>query len=1192
MKTEQPSNMRFIQTGGGESYGSKEKRELDGKTERTRSTRLPHLTSAVVGPESVRCNRCSLVVLYSHLGSLYSYSTCFNFFLGLGEIDRIGKTIGFPRTWSAISRDQAKRRLKMEDSTGYTRRGLSVTFSDLSMPTSCSPEVPNDKIQNLPVCRTRKNIDLSNVENFDEVFKEGTKYHMGSTFEKQEVAPGNQLPKGISNLEAALKLPRVLEIQDTVLSINAGGADDLMICATKIFEKDKYYIDGDIIYTDVQIGDGRECTLYQSARFGDFSYRFPNMDEGDYLIDLHLAEIVFTDGPPGMRIFDVYIQNEKTVSNLDIYATVGPNKPLILSNLEALVSGPNGISISFKGIVGKPILCGISIRKGKKSEKDLDDDIKFLSRSKEETITMDNCCNCKKLRRHCDLLSKEQSEMRTALESTKRENELKSQEFHEAWTSLQELQMELMRKSMHVGSLAFAVEGQVKEKSKWCQCLGDLSEKFKMMKLEHSKLTKEALEYKKCLADMAIMTNSIVSKMGSNINLVNEYQCLKLKFIEESKERKELYNRMIELKGNIRVFCRCRPLSVEEIGKGDEMALDFELAKDGELVVKANGAPKKMFKFDAVFCPDEDQEKVFEKTSHLSTSVLDGYNVCIFAYGQTGTGKTFTMEGTKEARGVNYRTLEELFRVVRERQGLFQYEISVSVLEVYNEQIHDLLLLGNQPGVTTKRLEVRKASEGLHHVPGLVEAHVNNLVEAWEVLQAGSKARSIGSTNANEHSSRSHCIHCVMVRGANLMNGECTRSKLWLIDLAGSERIAKTDAQGERLKEAQSINKSLAALGDVISALANKSPHIPFRNSKLTHLLQDSLGGDSKTLMFVQISPCENDVSETLCSLNFATRVRGIELGLAKKQFDNLEVFKNKQMVEKAKQEIKYKDFQIKKMEETICSLESKNKAKDLLNKNLQEKLKELESQLLIERKLARQHVDSKIAENQQQKQQQKQLELNSSFNFVPPYISRPLMEKDQNSAIDQSNVLDSTFPSSDADVLSLFNPQKEDKENKPEIVEDNFLRTTSRALLEKEARRMSMTPANRRDSLIPPPSAKAAALPYLLSQLPLKVMSTNGNASEDRNCSQEAKRSNKKMITSILRRSLQKKLIIRSPLPQSTRGNAVGEKLRVSIGNSGWKSRRVPGTDASKADKAAQQKRLHKEKERGWNLGTARNAF
>jgi kinesin family protein C2/C3 len=138
---------------------------------------------------------------------------------------------------------------------------------------------------------------------------------------------------------------------------------------------------------------------------------------------------------------------------------------------------------------------------------------------------------------------------------------------------------------------------------------------------------------------------------------------------------------------------------------------------------------------------------------------------------------------------------------------------------------------------------------------------------------------------------------CIMVRAENLMNGECTRSKLWLVDLAGSERLAKTDVQGERLKEAQNINRSLSALGDVISALATKNSHIPYRNSKLTHLLQDSLGGDSKALMFVQISPSNNDVSETLSSLNFASRVRRIELGPAKKQVDTAELQKVKQMV-------------------------------------------------------------------------------------------------------------------------------------------------------------------------------------------------------------------------------------------------------------------------------------------------------
>ncbi|OAY69572.1 Kinesin-like protein KIFC3 [Ananas comosus] len=1019
----------------------------------------------------------------------------------------------------------------------------------------------------------------------EEAYKEKESYLL-SSFQLEDPTALIQI-RIISEMQSSSKREALeASIMDTYnfLNINVGGIDDSVAYEGLEFQKDNFYTGGDTIRTDAPIGDGKVVLLYQSARIGNFSYKFENFDAGEYLVDLHFVEIVYTDGPPGMRIFDVFIQEEKVISALDVYAKVGANQPLVISDLRASVVEKEGLSIRFEGLVGRPIACGISIKC----------DTSKGTMEEISNLTEDKCISCRKLKKEYDLLLKNQEEAKREVQELKRENDLKSKECHEAWMSLQELQMELMQKSMHVGSLAFAVEGQVKEKSRWFLSLRDLSEKFNLLKLEHTNLSEAVQEYKKCLADFTEMNNSIQNTMDYYTNINRECKELKEKFIEETKERKDLYNKLIELKGNIRVFCRCRPLNGEEIAAGASMAVDFESAKDGELIVRGHVSSKKVFKFDSVFNPEDDQEKVFEKTAPFATSVLDGYNVCIFAYGQTGTGKTFTMEGTEEARGVNYRTLEELFRIIEEREGLFRYELTVSVLEVYNEQIHDLLLTGSQPGVASKRLEVRQFAEGVHHVPGLVEAHVGNMNEVWEVLQTGSKARAVGSTNANEHSSRSHCINCVMVRGVNLVNGECTKSKLWLIDLAGSERVTKTDAQGERLKEAQNINKSLSALGDVISALATKSPHIPFRNSKLTHLLQDSLsevfflfwfylfsprsdsGGDSKTLMFVQISPNENDVGETLCSLNFASRVRGIELGPAKKQVDVSELSRYKLMVGKAKQDSKNKDVQIKSMEETIQSVEMKNRAKDLINKTLQDKVKELESQLLIERKLARQHVDTKIAEEQQQQQREREDE---NIPFTTPYkdfanVMRPLTD---------NNIHRLTpFPPSDnTNILKPFSPLK-DKENKPELAEEQpLLRKASRVSLCSTINRVPPVPASRRNSLIPLPTIRPTAdnpSPPFCSPLPT-INDKNREHKRD-------PRSNKK-IASILRRSLQKKVIVRPQLPQSVRRGSNGiEKLRISIGGSGRKARRVPMPTGT--NNAAQRNQQQREKERGWNHGTA----
>ncbi|KAK8536103.1 hypothetical protein V6N13_027532 [Hibiscus sabdariffa] len=447
-----------------------------------------------------------------------------------------------------------------------------------------------------------------------------------------------------------------------------------------------------------------------------------------------------------------------------------------------------------------------------------------------------------------------------------------------------------------------------------------------------------------------ILSNQVKSFPGPDIVgtlqlLNNEYELLKKKYLDESSERKRLYNEVIELKGNIRVFCRCRPLNQVEISNGSSSVVEFDSSQDAELQIISSDSSKKQFKFDHVFRPEDGQDVVFARTKPIVTSVLDGYNVCIFAYGQTGTGKTFTMEGTQENRGVNYKTLEELFRVAGERGGVMKYELFVSMMEVYNEKIRDLL--GENSNQPTKRLDIKQAADGTQEVPGVVEASVHSTEEVWELLKSGNRVRSVGATNANEMSSRSHCLLRVTVRGTNMINGQKTRSHLWLVDLAGSERVGKIEVEGERLKESQFINKSLSALGDVISALASKTSHIPYRNSKLTHMLQSSLGGDCKTVMFVQISPSSADLGETLCSLNFASRVRGIESGPARKQVDLAELYKYKQMAEK----LKHDDKETKKLQDNVQSLQLRLSAREHICRSLQEKVRDLENQLAEERK-------------------------------------------------------------------------------------------------------------------------------------------------------------------------------------------------------------------------------------------------
>ncbi|OMO65853.1 hypothetical protein CCACVL1_21367 [Corchorus capsularis] len=1121
--------------------------------------------------------------------------------------------------WPNQSSDRISTPLR--EINGRSLLGFSLTSPDLVVCTG-SPDIPSKIYGDSPefLEKNRRSFELSlenGIDGSETTTKQKTPTVKFSTvcqtFDR-ELSPDSSFE--------LLPLPEASDyVQNKhedlpVISINAGCINGAVELDGVTYSDDNFYSGGDVIRTDTMVGDGEGKSLYNSARFGDFSYKFSSLESGSYTVDLHFAEIVFTSGPPGIRVFDVFIQEEKVVSSLDIYGQVGANKPLVIPNIRTFVDSGGGLLIRFEGVVRSPIVCGITVRKESPASFKEAESQEVMGMAElgdhESPRDMSECeveVQYKNLQRNYERQSKELAEMRRAFEALKRENQLKSKECEEACRSLQELQNELMRKSMHVGSLAFAIEGQVKEKSRWFSSLRDMTRKLKIMKMEHIKLSEEVSMYKNCFKDVNEINSKIISRINQQADL---HEDLKIKYIKGAKERKELYNKVLELKGNIRVFCRCRPLSSEEIAAGSSMSIDFESAKDGELTVISNGAPRKTFKFDAVFGPQASQADVFEDTAPFATSVLDGYNVCIFAYGQTGTGKTFTMEGTKEARGVNFRTLEELFRIINERQKLYRYEISVSVLEVYNEQIRDLLVSGSQQGMAPKRLEIRQVGEGAHHVPGLVEAHVNNINEVWEVLQTGSNARAVGSTNANEHSSRSHCIHCVMVKGENLLNGECTKSKLWLVDLAGSERVAKTEVHGERLKETQNINRSLSALGDVVSALATKSPHIPFRNSKLTHLLQDSLGGDSKTLMFVQISPHENDLGESLCSLNFASRVRGIELGPARKQIDSSELLRCKQMVEKSKQDMKIKDMQIRRMEETVHGLELKLKDKDLKNRNLQDKVKELEAQLLIERKLARQHVDTKIAEQHQQQQQLKQQneEVNSNSALRPPLAIRPLGANKNLNEVTNGALFKEQLNLTRPLVENSFRPaipfsltdgstkqiDPAEKENNPEMAEQLRLpKRIGRASICPTARRMSITSAPRRNSLIPLPSTPyiTQATPPVLPFPPQPDIKEEIDefVPEQTVCnSPNAMKSGGKKLSSILRRSLQKKVQLKSPLQQNfRRGVNVGmERVRVSIGSRNRMAARVlAGNGRKGGPKEIQQKQNHKEKERGWNIGT-----
>jgi len=332
---------------------------------------------------------------------------------------------------------------------------------------------------------------------------------------------------------------------------------------------------------------------------------------------------------------------------------------------------------------------------------------------------------------------------------------------------------------------------------------------------------------------------------------------------------------------NIKVVVRVRPINNEEREKKVKTVVNCVSSR--EIQTK-----DKKYQFDKVFPADSCQMDVYSfVVAPMISDVLAGYNCTVFAYGQTGTGKTHTMTGgdpdmssnvhwkSDELAGCIPRTAAHIFEEIS-AMDVVEYNVRVSFLELYNEEVRDLLTEDERP----PPLNIFNDSKGSVYVQGLNEITVFNSNDIYMLLQKGTLKRQTAATLMNNHSSRSHTVFTITVatREANLTGEEVLKTgKINLVDLAGSENIAKSGARDKRAQELANINRSLLTLGRVIQILAEKNnKHVPYRDSKLTRILQDSLGGHTKTCIIATVSPSHTSYEETQSTLEYACRARDI----------------------------------------------------------------------------------------------------------------------------------------------------------------------------------------------------------------------------------------------------------------------------------------------------------------------------
>ncbi|XP_034023417.1 kinesin-like protein KIF17 [Thalassophryne amazonica] len=332
---------------------------------------------------------------------------------------------------------------------------------------------------------------------------------------------------------------------------------------------------------------------------------------------------------------------------------------------------------------------------------------------------------------------------------------------------------------------------------------------------------------------------------------------------------------------SVKVVVRCRPMNDREKALCAKMVLSMDLDRCQCFIDKpgAPDEPSKQFTFDGTYFTHQTTEELYNEIAYpLVEGVTEGYNGTIFAYGQTGSGKSFTMQGSSDPadqKGVIPRGFEHIFESIQCAENT-KFLVRVSYLEIYNEEIRDLL------GKDTKqRLELKEHPEHGVYVRDLSMHTVHSVTECERLMDQGGRTRAVGSTLMNKDSSRSHSIFTIHLEICNTDESgkdHLRAGKLNLVDLAGSERQSKTGTSGQRLREAAKINLSLSALGNVISALVDgRLKYIPYRDSKLTRLLQDSLGGNTRTLMIACLSPADSNYEETLSTLRYANRAKSIQ---------------------------------------------------------------------------------------------------------------------------------------------------------------------------------------------------------------------------------------------------------------------------------------------------------------------------